>query len=227
MKKIVLLSIACLFFSKAFAEYSFTIEPQGYFEYRLYCNSLAHTSVAGATANFEHFQLESNSPNVPKIIYKPSAVVRTYSFEDSEGDYIEGSATIFSLGAFLDRMKEITVYNQNKGVYIGSFSGIWDTENIAEFIFYNIYTRPIAIATIDKERKTIPIMDIENQGTQIALFEKHHNRFRDGSVEYYWEMKVQDDVAIPPELLQIFAAFVTDIYFAPIPSLFTGFHLGL
>ena len=230
MKKILLLCFATFLCAKAFAEYTFSIEPQGYFAYRFHCNYFAHTSIASATAHFEQFNLKVHTPNapyIPETIHKPAGVVRAYSFENPEGAYIEGSSTVLSLGTFLDSMKEIYVYNHQSEKYLGYFAGIWDTENIAEFVFYDIYSQPLAVASVDGERYSIPIMDFQNRDTQIAIFEKHHNRFSDGSVEYYWEMRVLKDEAIPPEVLQIFAAFVTDIYFSPHPSLFTGFRFGL
>ncbi len=219
-----------LFCIKAFADFTYTIEPQGYFEYRLHCNAFAHTSIASGVAYFDLFNLKSCCAEegwVPQVIYKPAGVGKSYSYTDERDHYIEGSASIFSLGTFLDRMKEFLVYNHTNHEYIGGFSGVWDTENIAEFIFHNHLSQPIAIAVISKERQTIPILDIHDREKLLAHLIKHHNRFKDGSVEYFWEVKMERLDAIPSELLHIFTAFVVETYFTPFPTLFTGAHMGL
>lgn len=152
---------------------------------------------------FEIDSEDSFRGNIKKSVFR----LRTcYDLSDIHGWQATGIVRVLSLGAIYTWAKEIDVYDDTRGEYIGMIDGQVVTTAAARFSLYDAKNDLVGIAFLDNNYSGFTISDPSSEAYTIARLKRNYIR---DDVDN-WEVTVYEGERIDPRILRIFSAFAVD-----------------
>lgn len=130
---------------------------------------------------------------------------RCYTVSYPSGEQVCGTARLLSLGALFNALKEIDI-TDSQGETLGLIEGHWWTDAARKFFLYDAAHQHYATAYVEKDYKSISIVDAKNEKIKLATFV-----YKEVAEDtYQWEGNVHKHAAIPQSTLYVLSAFIAD-----------------
>lgn len=201
------------------AEEVYFLQPDWHFAFKTYGSALVLSGPESSTDYFSKFEVKKQRPNGQfqhlGMIEKPASLhdpTLSYAMEVSSLGHAKAVSRLFSLGTLLSCKREFDVYDFQDEP-IGYIGGHLFTSQAAKFALYSADGVRRATATLDKEWKTLTVVDAQDEELILATAEKVFIISVGKKIQYYWKVTLTDeDELLDPRLLWPLITFVADYY---------------
>lgn len=189
-----------------FAQTTYKLFPEGtfYFESR----NRGPYELSGFKLDFYRIYKETD---LYGRIEKLNEWTRSYMFKMGEEELSTHRAIFVSYGSLMDCMKEYEIRDERECL-IGYIQGKYDTEALAEFLFFNAQHELCAYATVNHSDPHLSICSLDGQpfitGTRTLQFCSFYSN---PTCSYYWIIK-EEEGSLDPRFLWPFIGFIGEVW---------------